>query len=103
MHGQIKLFTTVYWSVCRKSDAGFLTTFNEFILTSTDPIVFSYPVLNPGGRYNVTTGIYNMPIDGNYEFMFYLLSYGDEIIGGFLNMDGAVVNLFIPNCFIFIK
>ena len=29
-----------------------------------NPIVFNYAVLNSGGHYNVTSGIYTVPLDG---------------------------------------
>ena len=61
-------------------------------LTPTDPIVFNYPVLNPGGHYDNTTGVYTVPIDGDYEFIFYLLSNEDQTIGGHLNVDGVRVS-----------
>ena len=78
------------------ADASFLATFDEITLTPTDPIVFNYPVLNPGGHYNPNTGIYTIPIDGVYEFIFQLWSDGDRSIYSYLNVDGVQVS-YTPN------
>ena len=51
------------------SDTSFLATFNELYITPTDPIVFDNAVLNTGGHYDPTTGIYTVPIDDTYEFI----------------------------------
>ena len=41
-------------------------------------MVFNVAPLNPGGHYDVTSGIYTVPIDGVYEFIVQTLCINDE-------------------------
>ena len=59
-----------------------------------NPIVFNYPVHNDGGHYDFTTGIYTVPIDGNYEFTFRFRAENDASLGAWLVVDGEDVSLF---------
>ena len=43
-----------------------------------DAMVFNVVPLNPGGHYDVTSGIYTVPIDGVYEFIVQTLCINDE-------------------------
>ena len=69
-------------------------TFDTVSLTPNDPIVFNYPVHNTGGHYDPNTGIYTVPIDGTYEFIFRFRSSNDASIGAYLVIDGDDVSLF---------
>ena len=54
-------------------DTSFLATFDVLQLNITsNPIVFPVAVMNDGGNYDVTSGIYTVPVDGVYEFVFKL-------------------------------
>ena len=59
----------------------------------SDPIVLNYPVHNTGGHYDPTTGIYTIPIDGTYEFIFRFRAFNDTVTGAWLVVDGNVVSL----------
>ena len=76
------------------SGISFLVTFDDFTLTPEDPIVFNYPVINTGGHYDPTTGIYTVPIDGTYEFIFRFRANNDAGLGAWLVVDGDDVSLF---------
>ena len=71
----------------------FLATFDIQTLTPTNPIMFDYPILNTGGHYNPTTGIYTVPIDGTYEFIFQYRTLNDNSAESFLEVDGTRVGL----------
>ena len=58
-----------------------------------DPIVFNVAPLNPGGHYDVTTGIYTVPIDGIYEFSLHLLCLNDNQYLAYLEVDDTRVKL----------
>ena len=75
------------------SGTSFLATFDTSPVTPTDPIVFNYPVHNSGGHYDPTTGIYTVPLDGLYEFIFRLQAYSDASVGAYLVVDGDYVSL----------
>ena len=62
-------------------------------MTPGDPIVFDHPEHNVGGYYNSTTGIYTVPIDGVYEFIFHISAYGDATLGAWLVVDGEDVSV----------
>ena len=56
-------------------------------------MVFNHPVLNTGGYYDPTTGIYTIPIDGTYEFVFHFRSYNDNSAVAWLVVDGVRVSV----------
>ena len=76
-------------------DTSFLATFdvNDFI--PTNPIVFDVTRLNPGGHYDNTTGIYTVPLDGIYQFIFHIWGRDDAVIHPHLVVDGTQVISFI--------
>ena len=75
------------------SGTSFLASFDAGTLTPGDPIVFNYPVHNAGGHYDSTTGIYTVPLDGIYEFIFRIYGYEDNSIGAFLIVDNVQVGI----------
>ena len=75
------------------SDTTFIATFSVYTLVPTDPIIFNYPVLNPGGHYDVTSGIYTVPLDGTYQFIINIYSNGDDDIRPRLIVDNMHVSL----------
>ena len=79
------------------SDTSFLATFDTSSLTPTDPIVFNNPVLNTGGHYDPATGIYTVPVDGTYEFIFHMQTLNDNTAAGVLEVDNVQVVTFICN------
>ena len=72
----------------------FLATFDITTLNPGNPIVFNYLVHNAGGHYDPTTGIYTVPIDGTYEFIFRFYAYNDVGFGAWLVVNGDDVSLF---------
>ena len=62
-------------------------------MTPGDPIVFNYPVVNTGGYYDPTTGIYTVPLDGTYEFIFRFRADNDASFGALLVVEGEDVSL----------
>ena len=70
----------------------FLATFDTSPVTPGNPIVFNYPLVNAGGHYDSTTGIYTVPIDGTYEIIVHLWSYNDVNLGVDLTVDGSNVS-----------
>ena len=75
------------------SGLSILATFDvSTLILVNDTIVFNYPVLNTGGHYDSTTGIYTAPIDGTYEFIFHILSFNDNNIVAYLVVDGTDVS-----------
>ena len=74
------------------SDTSFLATFDTDPITPTNPTIFNYAVLNPGGHYDVTTGIYTVPIDGIYEIIFHFRSFNDNTAQA-LRVDGTRVSV----------
>ena len=76
------------------SDLSFLATFDTGTLTPGDPIAFNYPIHNAGYHYDLTTGIYTVPLDGIYEFFFRIYGYEDNSIGAFLIVDNVQVGIF---------
>ena len=71
----------------------FLATFDVNILVPTDPIVFNVVVLNPGGHYDATSGIYTVPLDGTYQFIINVWTYAYGDIRPILVVDGQRVSL----------
>ena len=53
--------------------------------------MFNVALLNPGGHYDVTTGIYTVPIDGVYEFTYHVWDKDDPIFDVFLIVDNVRV------------
>ena len=75
------------------SGLSFLATFDVgTLIPVNNTIVFNYPVLNSGGHYDPTTGIYTVPLDGTYEFIFHILSFNDHNIVAYLVVDGTDVS-----------
>ena len=58
----------------------------------TKPIVFNVVPLNLGGHYDVTTGIYTVPVDGIYEFILHIWSIDDAGIGAWIEVDSVAVS-----------
>ena len=60
--------------------------------------MFSVANLNPGGHYDVTSGIYTAPLDGVYEFMLNIRCVDDASVGVWIEVDnvrdGNVTGLF---------
>ena len=54
--------------------------------------MFNVAHLNPGGHYDVTTGIYTAPLDGVYEFMLRIRSINDAGFGVWLEIDNVRVS-----------
>ena len=75
------------------SGTAFLATFDTGSLPPGNPIVFNYPVINTGGHYNPTTGIYTVPLDGTYEFIIRIRTRNDANCGAVLVVDGLRVRL----------
>ena len=61
-------------------------------LSPGDPIVFNVAHLNPGGHYDITSGIYTVPIDGVYELMLNIRSIDDAAIGVWIEVDNVQVS-----------
>ena len=72
----------------------FLASFDYDPGDPADPIVFNVAPLNPGGHYDVTTGIYTVPIDGVYEFMLHIWMLNDPAFNAYLEVDNVQVNFF---------
>ena len=77
------------------SDISFLATFDVFLPPITNPLVFDYPVLNPGGHYDPTTGIFTVPIDGDYELIVQVLGDDDAEMLIYLSLDGTDVSILV--------
>ena len=73
------------------SDASFLATVDYDPNDPPDPIVFNVAVLNPGCHYDVTTGIYTVPLDGIYQFMVHILAVNDGVYDVYLKVDNNLV------------
>ena len=78
-------------------DTSFLATISASTLTPSDPIVFDDAILNTGGHYDPTTGIYTVPIDGTYEFIFHFYTYNEHSAAGYLEVDNDRVTVYINN------
>ena len=65
----------------------FLATFDTDLVTPSDPIVFPSAPLNNGNHYDVTTGIYTVPVDGVYEIILHLASYLDSDFAAYIDVD----------------
>ena len=48
--------------------------------------------MNLGGYYNVTSGIYTVPIDGVYEFILHVLCIDDADCGVYIEVDNVRVS-----------
>ena len=59
--------------------------------------MFNYPVHNTGGHYNTSSGVYTVPLDGTYEFIFRLRASADATIGAYLVLDGEDVSEILLN------
>ena len=97
----LSTFDTSYYCSLNKtfstlgySDTSFLATFETSLVITSDPIVFNYPVHNTGGHYDPTTGIYTVPLDGTYEFIFHFWGFNDVTVGALLVVDSDAVSLF---------
>ncbi len=75
------------------SDASFLATFSDSAVTPSDPLVFDFNLLNPGGHYDNSTGIYTVPVTGTYQIIIYIWGNNDPEIRTYLNVDGTRVSL----------
>ena len=75
------------------SHTSFLASFDYDPGTPGDPIVFNVAPLNPGGHYDVTSGIYTVPIDGAYEFMFHIWLQDHNAFHAYLDVDNVRVSL----------
>ena len=62
------------------------------ILTPSNPVVFDRTVLNPGGHYNATSGIYTVPFDGTYNFGVHVVG-ADNYYDVMLLVDGVHVSV----------
>ena len=83
----------------------FLATIDIGSFAPTNPIVFDLPLINPGNHYDPTTGIYTVPIDAIYQFIFQYRTLNDNSADAFLEVDGdrvILINLYIT-AFIFEK
>ena len=66
--------------------------------SSQDPVIFDREVINPGGRYDSSTGYYIVPYDGIYQFHVQIQSYSPShgvIIQ--IHVDGNVSGSHIDN------
>ena len=72
-------------------DTSFLASFDHHPGTPGDPIVFNVAPLNPGGHYDVTSGIYTVPVDGVYEFTLHLWNVDDPEFNAHLEVDNVLV------------
>ena len=52
--------------------------------------MFNVARLNTGGHYDPTTGIYTIPLDGTYEFIFHMWTYNDNMDNGYLEVKISV-------------
>ena len=57
------------------------------------PIVFNFVPLNPGGYYDVRSGIYKVPTDGVYEFQLHIWCINDAHFGGWIVSGGIRISL----------
>ena len=53
--------------------------------------MFNLALLNLGGHYDVTSGIYTVPLDGVYEFMNHMWAIEDAFIGAYIKVDSVTV------------
>ena len=70
------------------SRVSFLATFSSFNPIVTTPLVFDNALLNPGGHYNSGSGIFTVPLNGNYEFTIHLWSSDQYNIHPYLVVNG---------------
>ena len=61
-------------------------------MTPSDPVVFDNVMLNTGGHYDPTTGVYTVPVDGDYEFILHFYTYNDFSGHAYLEVDNVRVN-----------
>ena len=54
--------------------------------------MFNVANLNPGGHYDVTSGIYTAPLDGIYKFMLRIWSIDDTGFGVWIEVDNVRVS-----------
>ena len=73
-------------------NTSFLVTLDYDPGSPENPIVFNVAHLNPGGHYDVTSGIYTVPVDGVYEFMLRIRSLDDASFGVFIEVDNVHVS-----------
>ena len=59
-------------------------------------------MLNSGGHYDNTTGIYTVPLDGTYQFYVQILSDQDTPIRAYLVVDDdhVIINYYFYNIFL---
>ena len=74
------------------SYTSFLATFSSFNAAVTTPLVFDNALLNPGGHYNSGSGIYTVPLNGDYEFTIHLWSSNQYSIHPYLVVNGNRVH-----------
>ena len=69
-----------------------MATFNTDVVIPSNPVVFNRTILNPGGHYDATSGIYTAPFDGTYEFGVHVLGL-DNYYDVLLLVDGLYVRI----------
>ena len=74
------------------ANTSFLATLDYDVGTPGDPIIFNVVPLNPGDCYDVTTGIYTVPLDGVYEFQLHIWSINDAACGAYIVIDEVLVS-----------
>ena len=74
-----------------------MATLDYDVGTPGDPIIFNVVPLNPGGYYDVTTGIYTVPLDGVYEFILHIWSINDAAFGAWIVIDDVLVSNNLAN------
>ena len=51
--------------------------------------------LNPGGHYDVTTGVYTVPVDGVYEFLLHIWMLDDSGFNAYIEVDNVRIMLLL--------
>ena len=77
------------------SHTSFLATFSSFNPAVTNPLVFDNALLNSGGHYNSGSGIYTVPLNGDYEFTIHLWSSNQYNIHPYLVVNGNRVHFLL--------
>ena len=70
----------------------FLATLDYDPGTPDDPIIFNIAPLNLGGHYDVTSGIYTVPVDGVYEFILHIRCVNDASCAAWIEVDNVAVS-----------
>ena len=73
-------------------NTSFLATLDYDPGSPANPIVFNVAPLNLGGYYDITTGIYTVPVDGVYEFILHILCIDDPDCGAYIEVDNVEVS-----------